>query len=172
MATDPPNYITPYGYERMRRELSWLDHEERPRVVAEVSYAASLGDRSENAEYIYGKKRLREIDRRRRYLVKRLEKARLVDPTDVSGEVVRFGATVVIADAEGQERTWRIYGEDEVDVDAGILSWRSPLARALLGKEEGEEVRFQAPSGMREIEILEVRYEPCPKVPDDLTFGR
>ena len=168
----PPNYITPYGYEIMRRELEWLDHEERPRVVSEVSYAASLGDRSENAEYIYGKKRLRQIDSRRRFLVKRLEKARLVDPADMSGTTVRFGATVVIADEEGEERTWRIYGEDEVDVQAGILSWRSPLANALMGKEEGDGVRFRAPSGQREVEIVEVRYEPCPPVPEDLTFNR
>ena len=167
-----PNYITPYGYERMRRELLWLDHEERPRVVAEVSYAASLGDRSENAEYIYGKKRLREIDRRRRYLVKRLEKARMVDPSTLSDEVVRFGATVVLEDENGEERTWRIYGEDEVDVHAGILSWRSPLARALMGKEAGDAARIHAPGGVREVEIVEVRYEPVPEVPADLKFGR
>ena len=170
--SDHPNYITPYGYEHIRRELSWLEHEERPRVVAEVSYAASLGDRSENAEYIYGKMRLRQIDSRRRFLVKRLEKARLVDPATLSGEVVRFGATVVVADEEGEERTWRIYGEDEVDVAKGILSWRSPLAQALMGKEAGDGVRFQAPSGMREVEIVDVRFEPCPPVPNDLEFSR
>lgn len=172
MPSDPPNYITPYGYERIKRELDWIVHVERPKVVAEVSYAASLGDRSENAEYIYGKKRLRKLDGRRRFLLKRLEKARLVDPTDVVGGVVRFGATVVVADEEGVERTWRIYGEDEVDVDAGILSWRSPLAQALMGKEEGDGVRFRAPSGMREVEIVELRFDPCPEVPDDLEFGR
>lgn len=169
---DEPNYVTPYGYERMRRELEWLDHHERPRVTAEVSYAASLGDRSENAEYIYGKKRLREIDSRRRFLVKRLEKARLVDPATLSGDQVRFGATVTLADEKGDEKTWRIYGEDEVDVAKGILSWRSPIARAILGKREGDTARFEAPGGQREVEILEVRYEPAPVVPEDLDFSR
>src|SRR5687767_12323217 len=111
-----PNYITPRGLERIRRELEWLDREERPRVVAEVSYAASLGDRSENAEYIYGKKRLREIDKRRAFLVKRLENARLVDPATQRGPTIRFGATVVLAMPDGTEKTWRIWGEDEVDV--------------------------------------------------------
>jgi transcription elongation factor GreB len=169
--TDEPNYITPTGYERLRRELLWLDQEERPRVTAEVSYAASLGDRSENAEYIYGKKRLREIDSRRRFLVKRLEKARVVDPAQVMGPVIRFGATVVLEDEKG-ERTWRIYGEDEVDVERGILSWRSPIARAILGKKEGDSARFEAPGGQREVEILEVRYEPAPELPEVLDFSR
>ena len=169
---DDPNYITGFGYERMRRELDWLDRVERPRVTAEVSYAASLGDRSENAEYIYGKKRLREIDSRRRFLVKRLEKARLVDPATLSGTVVRFGATVVLADEKGEERTWRIYGEDEVDVAAGILSWKSPIARAIFGKNEGDSARFAAPGGEREVEILEVRYEPAPVFPAQWDFSR
>ncbi len=154
--------MTPRGFERLRRELEWLDHEERPRIVAEVSYAASLGDRSENAEYIYGKKRLREIDARRTFLVKRLERARVVDPASIDATVVRFGCTVTVADENGAEKTWRIYGEDEVDVEAGILSWKSPLARALHGKGEGEVARFEAPGGLREVEIMAVRYEACP----------
>jgi transcription elongation factor GreB len=157
------NYITPHGYERMTRELAWLERTERPRIVAEVAYAASLGDRSENAEYIYGKKRLREIDRRRGFLLKRFEKAELVDPATVKSDVVRFGATVVLEDERGS-RTWRIWGEDEVDVQAGVISWRSPLARAILGKREGDTARFEAPGGFREVEIVEVRYEPCPPV--------
>ena len=168
---DDPNYLTPPGYERLRRELLWLDQVERPRVTAEVSYAASLGDRSENAEYIYGKKRLREIDSRRRFLVKRLEKARVVDPAAMSGPTVRFGATVVIEDERG-ERTWKIYGEDEVDVEKGILSWKSPLAKAILGRKEGDVARFEAPGGTREVEIVEVRYEPVPPLPDELDFSR
>jgi transcription elongation factor GreB len=150
-----PNYMTPRGFERMRRELEWLDHEERPRVVAEVSHAASLGDRSENAEYIYGKKRLREIDSRRTFLVKRLE---------VAATVVRFGATVTVADEKGDERTWRIYGEDEVDVEAGVLSWKSPLARAIHGKGVGDSARIEAPGGTREIEIVSITYEPIPVI--------
>ncbi len=170
--SSPPNYMTPQGYERIRRELQWLETEERPKVVKEVAYAASLGDRSENAEYIYGKKRLRQIDSRRGYLLKRLQKTQLVDPATQKGPVVRFGATVVLADEEGVEKTWRIYGEDEVDVDKGVISWRSPIAQAILGKEEGDGARFRAPGGMREVEIVEVRYEPCEPLPDDLDFSR
>ena len=170
--SSPPNYMTPQGYERIRRELTWLETEERPKVVKEVAYAASLGDRSENAEYIYGKKRLRQIDSRRGFLLKRLQKTQLVDPATQKGPVVRFGATVVLADEEGEERTWRIYGEDEVDVDNGVISWRSPIAQAILGKEEGDGARFRAPGGMREVEIVEVRYEPCEPLPDDLDFSR
>lgn len=166
----PPNYITPNGLERLRREIDWLEKEERPGIVAEVQYAASLGDRSENAEYIYGKKRLRKIDSRRRFLIKRLEKVRLVDPGQMSGEIVKFGATVVLEDEEGEERTWRIYGEDEVDVEAGILSWQSPIARAIMGKPEGEAVAFQAPGGRREVEIVEIRYEAQRPLPDDVEF--
>jgi transcription elongation factor GreB len=166
----PPNYITPNGLEKLTRELQWLEKEERPRIVAEVSYAASLGDRSENAEYIYGKKRLRKIDSRRRYLIGRLEKVRLVDPKDISGDEVKFGATVVLADEDGVEKTWRIYGEDEVDVEGGILSWRSPIARAIMGREAGDGVTFKAPGGVREIEIVEVSYQAQDPLPADLSF--
>ena len=155
-----PNYITPAGAERLRRELEWLQREERPRITQEVSWAASLGDRSENAEYIYGKKRLREIDKRMRFLMGRLGNVIVVDPASQTGTKVLFGATVVIETEDGEERTWRIWGEDEVDVEGGVLSWKSPLGRALLGKEEGDGVTYRAPGGVREVEILEVRYEP------------
>ena len=165
-----PNYITPRGLERLKREIDWLEKEERPRIVDEVEYAASLGDRSENAEYIYGKKRLRRIDSRRRLLIKRLQSVRVVDPATQSGDRVSFGATVVLADEDGNEKTWKIYGEDEVDVDNGVLSWKSPIAKAIFGKEEGDAVVFRAPKGVREIEIVEVRYEPCEPLPDDLDF--
>jgi len=170
--SSPPNYMTPRGYECIRRELEWLEGEERPKIVKEVAYAASLGDRSDNAEYRYGKKRLRQIDGRRGFLLKRLGKTQLVDPATQTGPMVRFGATVVLADEEGVEKTWRIYGEDEVDVDGGVISWRSPIAQAILGKEEGDEARFHAPGGWREVEIIEVRYEPCAPLPDDLAFSR
>ena len=153
------NYITTVGLAKIRTELDWLQKTERPTIVKEVTYAASLGDRSENAEYIYGKKRLREIDRRMRFLMGRLSRIRVVNPAELSGEKVLFGATVVIADEDGEEATWRIYGEDEVDVDNGVLSWRSPLARALLGKSQGEAVTFHTPGGPREIELLSVRYD-------------
>jgi len=140
-------------------------------VVAEVQYAASMGDRSENAEYIYGKKRLRKIDGRRRFLIKRLEKARPVDPVDVASDVVRFGATVVVEDEDGDEHTWRIYGEDEVDVEAGVLSWKSPLARAVFGKGEGDDATFQAPGGKREVVVIRVRYEAQMPLPPDVRFS-
>ena len=163
-----PNYITRRGVERIRAELNWLQRVERPKITAEVSYAASLGDRSENAEYIYGKKRLREIDGRIRYLIGRLSNLRIVDPGDMSGTTVRIGATVVLEDEEGREQTWRIYGRDEVDVEGGVLSYQSPLGRALLGKTEGDGVRFRTPRGMREVEVLEVRFEA--QVLDDITW--
>lgn len=130
-----------------------------------------MGDRSENAEYIYGKKRLRKIDGRRRFLVKRLEKARPVDPMDVDSDVVRFGATVVVEDEEGLEATWRIYGEDEVNVEAGILSWKSPLAKAILGKKEGDDATFRAPGGNREVVVVRVSYDPQEPLGDDLRFS-
>lgn len=162
-----PNLITPVGLDRIRRELEWLQKSERPTVVREVAYAASLGDRSENAEYIFGKKRLRSIDSRMRFLMKALDQVRIIDPATISGSQVRFGATVVVADEDGNEQTWRLYGEHEVDVDRGVLSWRSPLARALIGKSEGDDVRFKAPQGLRELEICEVRYEAQEPLPAD-----
>jgi transcription elongation factor GreB len=164
MADD--NFITPNGVERIRREMEWLRLEERPRIVAEVAWAASLGDRSENAEYIYGKKRLREIDSRLGFLLKCLHRVQVVNPVDVGGDRVRFGATVVLWDEEGRERTYRIYGQHEVDVDAGILSHKSPIARALMGKAAGEEVSFSSPGGMRGVEILEVRYDVQDPLPE------
>jgi transcription elongation factor GreB len=166
-----PNYITQRGLDRITRELQWLQKVERPRITAEVAYAASLGDRSENAEYIYGKKRLREIDRRLRYLMKRLDKIQVVDPAaqaSRAGDKVVFGATVVVEDEEGREKTWRIYGEDEVNVGRGVLSWRSPIARALLGRTAGDEVSFRTPKGERTVELLEVRYEAQEPLPDGL----
>lgn len=166
-----PNYITLNGLERIQRELLWLEKVERPRVVAEVAYAASLGDRSENAEYIYGKKRLRKIDGRRRYLIKRLEVARPIDISLISGTAIRFGAKVVLEDEEGEQQTWRLYGEDEVDISAGILSWKSPIGRALMGREEGDVAMFQAPGGKREVEIVRVVYEAQEPLPDELEFS-
>ena len=137
------NYITKRGLERITRELEWLNKVERPRIVAEVSYAASLGDRSENSEYLYGKERLREIDRRLRFLINRLDNIIVVDPAEQNQGVVVFGATVTIETEDGEEQVYGIL-EDEVNVEKGILSWRSPLARALLGKKEGDDVQFLA----------------------------
>lgn len=158
------NYITPVGLQRMQWELEFLRTVDRPRVVAEVSWAASLGDRSENAEYQYGKRRLRQIDSRMDFLVRCFDRIQIINPADVKGPKIRFGATVTINTwpedgGDVEEKTWRIYGEHEVDVDKGILSHKSPLALALMGREVGDEVKFQAPGGMREVEIIAVRYE-------------
>ena len=161
------NLFTPNGAARIQQEMEWLRSVERPRVVAEVSFAASLGDRSENAEYISGKRRLREIDSRLGYLTKCLDRVHVVDPGKQKGARVQFGATVVVADDEGQERTWRIYGEHEVEVSRGIISHKSPLARALLGKAEGDVARYVTPGGPREVEVVSVRFEPQPPLEPD-----
>lgn len=164
------NVITKRGLAKLINEIHWLQKVERPKITAEVSYAASLGDRSENAEYIYGKKRLREIDSRLRYLIGRLSRIVEVDPVEqgkrANGKIM-VGATVVIEDDEGDERTYRIFGEDEVAVREGILSYKSPIARALLGREAGDEVSYAAPGGKRTVEIVEVRYEAQAPLPED-----
>ena len=156
------NYITPQGYARLRGELLQLIDEERPKVVEVVHWAASNGDRSENGDYIYGKKRLREIDRRIRFLTKRLELAEITDPSVHHGrDQVFFGATVKYAEESGQERAITIMGIDEADSAQGQVSWVSPIARALLKSREGDVVRLVTPLGAQEIEVLEVRY-PAP----------
>jgi len=160
------NYMTPAGWRRMRDELTWLVKTERPNVTSVVSWAASLGDRSENADYQYGKKRLREIDRRIRYLTKRLEAAEVVDPaTREETDQVFFGATVTYANREGEEQTVRIVGIDEMDPAKHYVSWISPVARALIKAREGDTVSLHTPGGNQEIEILEVRYEEIPMPP-------
>ncbi len=160
------NYLTPHGWRRMRDELTWLVKTERPAVTSVVSWAAKLGDRSENADYQYGKKRLREIDRRIRYLTKRLEAAEVVDPaTREETDQVFFGATVVFAAAGGEEQTVRIVGIDETDPGRNYVSWISPVARALIKAREGDTVTLRAPGGDQELEILEVRYEEIPMAP-------
>jgi transcription elongation factor GreB len=156
------NYMTPRGYQALREELDRLLRIERPKIVEIVSWAAGNGDRSENGDYLYGKKRLREIDRRVRFLSKRIDNAEVVDPqARRGGDQVFFGATVTIcdvADADAAEQDWQIVGIDEADVVAGKISWISPLARALLKAREGDVVRFASPAGMREVEIVKVRY--------------
>ncbi|WP_326539135.1 transcription elongation factor GreB [Pseudorhodoferax sp.] len=156
------NYITPQGYARLRSELLELIDNERPKVVEVVHWAASNGDRSENGDYLYGKKRLREIDRRIRFLTRRLEIAEVTDPSVHHGsDQVFFGATVTYADAEGAEQTITIRGIDEADSAAGEVSWVAPIARALLRTRVGDEVRLPTPAGVRDLEVLEVRY-PAP----------
>ena len=156
------NYVTPQGYARLRAELMALLDEERPRVVEVVSWAAKNGDRSENGDYLYGKKRLREIDRRIRFLTKRLDIAEVADPSAHHGsDQIFFGATVTYANADGEERTITIKGIDEADNLQGEVSWVSPVARALLKAREGDEVQLMTPGGLQTLEVLEVRY-PAP----------
>ena len=154
------NYMTRRGYDALRVELDQLVRFERPKLVETVAWAAGNGDRSENGDYIYGKKRLREIDRRIRFLIKRIESAEVVDPERQQGlEQVFFGATVSFCDLETEdEQTWQIVGVDEADAARGRISWISPLARAVLKARVGDVVRFQSPAGMREIEITDVQY--------------
>ncbi len=153
------NYITPAGHARLKDELEHLVKRERPQVVEVVAWAASNGDRSENGDYIYGKRRLREIDRRIRFLTKRLELAEVVDPLrQGDNDQVFFGARITVAEADGLENTYTIVGVDEADVARGRISWISPLARALIKSREGDTVRFQSPVGIREIDIVEVVY--------------
>ncbi len=153
------NYMTPAGHGRMQAELIHLVKTERPEVVSVVSWAAGNGDRSENGDYIYGKKRLREIDRRIRFLTKRLENSLVVDPRQQENtDHVFFGATVTIVDETGAEATYSIVGMDEADPTRGRISWISPLARALTKSRLGDCVRFQAPGGVRELEIISIEY--------------
>ncbi len=154
------NYMTVRGHALIRAEFEHLVKVERPAIVQVVSWAAGNGDRSENGDYIYGKKRLREIDRRIRFLSKRLESAVIVDPADQRGcDQVFFAATVTVCDADGTEETYQIVGIDEANAQEGRISWISPLARALLKAREGDTVRFDSPGGLRELDIIEVRYE-------------
>jgi transcription elongation factor GreB len=160
------NYITPAGLERLRAELRFLLARERPAVTEVVTWAAGNGDRSENADYHYGKKRLREIDRRIRFLRKRIDAAEIVDPearrAGRAATHVFFGATVRYANGAGTEREVRIVGTDEIDLDRGYISWVSPLARALMKSGPGDSVVLRAPGGVEELEILDVRYEHIP----------
>ena len=169
------NYLTPVGWQRMRDELKWLVNTERPAVTSVVSWAAKLGDRSENADYQYGKKRLREIDRRIRYLTKRIEAAEVVDPaTREDTDQVFFGATVTYANSAGAESTVRIVGLDETDPARHYVSWISPVARALIKAREGDVVTLRTPGGEEKLEIVEVRYEAIPMegfVPPERTWS-
>jgi len=157
------NYMTPGGFARLKGELDHLVGVERPQLVATVSWAAGNGDRSENGDYIYGKKRLREVDRRIRFLVRRLDRAEVVDPAardDDDEDRIYFGATVDVVNAKGEERTISIVGVDEIDTARGYISWVSPMARALIKAREGDSVTLQTPGGTEELEIAAVRYVP------------
>ena len=153
------NYIRPAGLQRLKDELNQFVRVERPKVVEVVSWAAGNGDRSENGDYLYGKKRLREIDRRIRHLTKRIESAVPVDPDQQKNrDQVFFGATVTYADARGAEQTVSIVGIDEADLEAGLVSWISPIARALLKAREGDAVKMRTPAGEETIEVVAIRY--------------
>jgi transcription elongation factor GreB len=158
------NYMTPGGFARLKAELDELTAKERPELVATVAWAASNGDRSENGDSLYGKKRLREIDRRIRFLVKRLDTAEVVDPStprdDDGADRVYFGATVTVRGGDGDERTVSIVGIDETDAARGYISWISPMARALIRAREGDTVQLRTPGGLEELEVVEVAYRP------------
>jgi transcription elongation factor GreB len=154
------NYMTPEGHRRMQDELRRLVRDERPKTVDVVAWAAGNGDRSENGDYLYGKQRLREIDRRIRFLTKRLESAEVVDPRrQTRRDQVFFGASVTFADRHGAEKTVTIVGIDEADLDRGQVSWISPIARALLKAHEGDRVELRTPTGTERIEVIEIRYD-------------
>jgi len=167
--TEVKNYITPSGFQRLRDELRFLLVKERPAVTQVVAWAASNGDRSENADYQYNKRRLRQIDRRIRFLTQRIDAAEVVDPeAPRAGQAARkvfFGATVRYVNGAGAERIVRIVGLDEVDLDRDYISWKSPLAGALMKSGAGDSVILRAPGGAEELEILEVRYERIPMDP-------
>jgi transcription elongation factor GreB len=152
------NYITVEGAEKLKLELKQLLTRDRPELTRVIEWAASNGDRSENGDYIYGKRRLREMDRRIRFLTKRLEAAEVVDLTKVPRDRVVFGATVTILDEEGLEKTYRIVGQDEIDAKKGNVSWVSPIAKALLNSRVGDVVRLHSPKGIEELEILKIAY--------------
>ncbi len=158
-ASGEKNYITPEGAEKLRAEYAKLFHDERPKLVELIAWAASNGDRSENADYIYGKRRLREIDSRLRFLSGRLEKAFVVDPKTLQANQVVFGATVTLTDEDGVSRCYQIVGEDEWNIEAGKISWKSPVARALLGKKVGDEAVIRKPSSEETVTLNRIEFK-------------
>jgi transcription elongation factor GreB len=159
MSDRPPRFITPQGFARIRAEYEQIFSVERPKIVETVSWAASLGDRSENADYLYGKKRLREIDRRLSFLSKVMKSAKVVDPArQEQRDTVRFGATVELADERDERRIITLVGEDEADASSGQISWAAPIARALIGARVGDERVVRLPAGEKSYEILRISY--------------
>jgi transcription elongation factor GreB len=157
--SDRPNYITPQGYRRLREEYEALFGIERPKLVETISWAASNGDRSENGDYIYGRRKLREIDRRLGFLSRRMKEAKVVDPAaQPERERVWFGATVTLVDEDGKERVVTLVGEDETDAAAGRIAWSSPIGRAIRGAAVGDVRRISLPAGERELEIVSIAY--------------
>lgn len=152
------NYITPEGFQKLRDEYQFLLNDERPKLVETVAWAASNGDRSENADYIYGKRRLRQIDSRLHFLQKRLESSEVVDPKKLSGDKVVFGATITVADEDEVSHTYQIVGKDEFDPKKHRISWQSPMATALLGKKVGDEVLIKKPGGDEYVIIKKIEF--------------
>jgi transcription elongation factor GreB len=152
------NLISPAGYDRMYAELRKLSDEDRPVLLEEIAAAAAQGDRSENAEYIYGRKKLREVDKRVNYLKGRLEKAKIIDPKLQKGDIVGFGAVVVIKSEDAPEKTWWILGEDEADPSSGVISWLSPLGRALMKKKVGDYTEVETPRGPIDYQVLKISF--------------
>jgi transcription elongation factor GreB len=156
---DKPRFITPEGFRRLKAEYEELFSVERPKIVEVVSWAASLGDRSENADYLYGKKRLREIDRRLGFLARVMKAAKVVDPAEQSSrDQVRFGDTLELADEDHNRRTLTIVGDDEADASAGRIGWSAPLARAFIGAKVGDERTVRLPAGEKSYEVMSIRY--------------
>lgn len=154
---DKKNYITPEGFEKLRLEYTSLLNGERPKLVEVVAWAASNGDRSENADYLYGKKRLREIDKRLYILQKKMESAEVIDPKDLSTEKVVFGLTITVEHESGEQKSYQIVGEDEIDIKLNKISWKSPLARALLGKKVDDECVLIKPQGQESLIIIDIQ---------------
>lgn len=153
------NYITPTGLKKLQDELRELLHVERPSLVKTVAWAASNGDRSENADYIYGKRRLREIDKRIHFLQSRLDNVEVVDPAKVKSDRVSFGATITIVDEDDVEMKFQIVGTDEFEIEKGKISWQSPMSKSILGKKQGDVVIVKRPKGDVEVEIIKIEYK-------------
>ena len=157
--SQPPNYITPEGLENLRAEYRDLFHRERPQLVETIAWAAGNGDRSENGDYIYGKRRLREIDRRLRFLAQKIEDAQIVDPRTINLDYIVFGATVTLEMPNGDKKQYQIVGEDEINPHLGKISWKSPMAKALIHKKIGDEAIIARPLGDIVVEILNIEYK-------------
>ena len=157
------NYMTPPCHKKLSEEYDRLRNTERPEITKVIQWAAGNGDRSENADYIYGKKRLREIDSRLRFLGKRLKDAVVVDPTTLSGDKAKFGASVLVEDEEGNKKTYYIVGQDEIDPSKNKVSWKSPIGKALMGKEAGDVAEVQTPAGEKSFEVLAVEFKNIPE---------
>lgn len=153
------NYITPSGYEKLTTEHDHLLLTERPEILKVIQWAAGNGDRSENADYLYGKRRLREIDRRMRFLKKQIDNANVINPENIKSETVKFGATITVIDEEENERVYSIVGVDEIDTSKNWISMHSPIGKALMGNEEGDSVLIRTPKGEREFEIISISYQ-------------